>query len=242
MRSRGGSRKALLAAGVGMTLVMTGCAATTEGPMSSPVLGLGASPVLQPGQPDAVSTHGSALGTVPRSGRSAGTAVPDGLDASFAIAFTASPARGSGASSRPVAPGRDAGPAIHAAGRPTGIEDGQRLSSAEVLALLRRADRDAGADGSSSSLFGPSTLSIVFDDHGTGERRAIRLATCDALDFESGGAAPFTQQTVCDGALYAYGVGPNGLQITRDRAVVMQLPLEPGAYALNGVPFRIAGN
>ncbi|MBV6658997.1 MAG: hypothetical protein KI785_14635 [Devosiaceae bacterium] len=147
-------------------------------------------------------------------------APPAPLRSAFNLAFTAS----APAAVQPVSTSR------------TGPQDGQTYSGDALIDMLRAREASTTQN---QPLFERSTLSLVFRDRGTGEVRRMALAECESLDFMSDGPQPFEDQTVCDGARYSYGVGGQGLQVTRDGSIVMQLPLEPGRYSLNGVRFEI---
>lgn len=117
------------------------------------------------------------------------------------------------------------------------LESGSPLTSTDLLGIL--VGGQTSSPSTRSSLLDDATLTVVFRDHRTGQSELLALAECEQLDFDDRSGTIFQARANCDGVFYTYGVGANGLEIWRGSDIAFQLPLEPGTYALNDVPFLV---
>lgn len=152
--------------------------------------------------------------------------------ASFSLGFAAS--GGSPGTPLPVAadPHPMQSKAFNAA-----LETGSPMTADDLLGIL--VDGQTSSPSTRSSLLDNTTLTVAFQDHRSGQTEHLALADCDRLDFDDRSGTVFEARANCDGVYYTYGVGPGGLEIWREDEVAFQLPLEPGIYALNAIPFVV---
>ncbi|MGD1887992.1 MAG: hypothetical protein ACFB01_12900 [Cohaesibacteraceae bacterium] len=114
---------------------------------------------------------------------------------------------------------------------------GEQISTRDLLAVLA-SQPDQMLHGG-TSLFHDATLGLVFQDHGLGSQDVLALAECPTLDLEMSDPILQGQSAYCGDHTFTYGVGTEGLEVLRDGEIVLHLPLEPGFYSLNGVPFAV---
>lgn len=118
------------------------------------------------------------------------------------------------------------------------LGSGDVLRSSDILDMLQQEVHDSYAEA--APLFGPSLLSVYFENVTTGLSESFAVANCQGLDFVPSQSGLGDQQVLCDGDLYQYGTTPLGLEVTRNGEQLMSLSLEPGVYQLNGLPFQVA--
>ena len=157
-----------------------------------------------------------------------------GLPASFTLAFSAIGGEpGTLPSSDDVASDTNS---VEQARREL-FRDGNQISTRDLLAALTPEPTEVNQRP--ASLFRHATLGLVFEDHMVGTQDVLALADCPTLDLETLDSMLQEQMALCGDQTFTYGVGEAGLEVLRDGEVILHLPLEPGVYSLNGVPFAV---
>jgi hypothetical protein len=150
------------------------------------------------------------------------------LAGEFAFAFVVGSHGANGISAaRPASP-----PAVRG-----GLVEGQVLSGISIVDALATAP--PAGQVPAGSAFSDAELIAHVQDLGTGEVMATVVARCPTLDFETNAGSPFEQQVVCGGVRYSYAGTTHGIVVSRGTETAVSLPLSPGLYTVNGVPFLV---
>lgn len=116
-------------------------------------------------------------------------------------------------------------------------QSGDLMTTSDVLAMMQ-AGQTAEATAT-SDLFSGVQLNVYFENETTGEVDSFAIAQCATLNFDSAQGGLYEQQAQCGADYYAYGVTPDGLEITKNGEQMLSLALDPGIYQLNAVPFLV---
>jgi len=125
------------------------------------------------------------------------------------------------------------GTAAVAAGRE--FEDGRVLTARDILKQfeVQPQTREPGA------LFRNASLIVSIVDEAGSVAVSEELSACRELDIYVTPDQTFAEKASCDGRVYAYLAGKEGILISADGKPFRHYRLQAGMYSINGIPFRI---